>query len=310
MIPSTFCELTPEQAKKIKRNLNEDEYRFVTQIKSLKMWMDRHPFIPKQYEVEMLEIFLRACKYDMEATKQKLENYFVNKTKCPESFKVYSFEEIDWETLNNFYFLASRKLTPEGYKVTFAGFREVNINSCNIEVMCKFIWISAIYKANLSTLDAGNVLVINMNVFSPTMVVQLMTPFLKQTVKLLQTTFPFRTKQIFIINAPGYAENFINVCKMFLNDKIKNRVIIEAGDDKMKASIPNYCIPSDFGGTGDAISDRIQEWFSLLKHYEPWFKQHEKVIPLIDKIPKELFASSSIDDEMGTQGSFRQLSID
>ncbi|ETN67653.1 multiple wing hair [Anopheles darlingi] len=79
--------LVPELAEKARKELNEVPNRIPEDLASLRSWLIKQTHLNPRTDDQFLVNFLRGCKYSLEKTKEKLDNYYTVKTAIPEFFE-------------------------------------------------------------------------------------------------------------------------------------------------------------------------------------------------------------------------------
>lgn len=105
---------------------------------------------------------------------------------------------------------------------------------------------------------------------------QITPKFVKRFMTCLQNAYPVRIKAIYIVNAPSFFVALYNIVKIFLGDKIRNRVLkisvlyvlvrlfmcyklqvhFYSNVDDCYNDLPRSVLPKDYGGT-QASCDEI-----------------------------------------------------
>jgi hypothetical protein len=73
--------------------LNEVESEIPEALKDIKRWLATQPHIKSRTDDQFLISFLRTNKYDLDKTKEHLENYWTFKTMCYKEFGSQSIDD-------------------------------------------------------------------------------------------------------------------------------------------------------------------------------------------------------------------------
>lgn len=79
--------LSPELAKKAQDELGEVPDRINEDIDTLRTWISKQPHLKARQDAQFLVAFLRGCKYSLEKTKLKLDNFYAMRGAVPELYK-------------------------------------------------------------------------------------------------------------------------------------------------------------------------------------------------------------------------------
>jgi len=79
--------LSPELAKKAHDELGEVPERIDEDIETLRTWISKQPHLKARQDAQFLIAFLRGCKYSLEKTKLKLDNFYAMRGAVPELYK-------------------------------------------------------------------------------------------------------------------------------------------------------------------------------------------------------------------------------
>lgn len=295
----------------IRRSLGENQDRLEANLRVFEDWINCQNHLPKNYDKSLLKFFLRGCKHDLREAQRKFELYFVARTTLPEIYSnrkelLYGIENQRY--IRNSYTIVSPRLTDSGNRVSFFGVLNDNINDFDTMWHTRFSWLFADYRLVHDTTVAGEVFVFNAHNFTPIHATKFLTAITRKTISLAQTTYPFRIREVHIVNAPAYLDALISMVKVLLKEKLRQRVIVHRGTDTLLEHIPSKCLPSDFGGSLNSIEEIKFEWLQFFKSEIDWFLEEEDV-QCIRPIPKDLTDKFIVNEEK-MEGTFRKLQID
>lgn len=300
-----------EVLDEIRRSLGENQDRLETNLKAFEDWIDCQKHLPKNYDKSLLKFFLRGCKHDLREAQKKFELYFVARTTIPEIYtnrKELLFDMDNQRYIRNSYTIVSPKLTDVGNRVSFFGVLNDNVNDFDTIWHTRFCWLFADYRLVHDQIVAGEVFVFDAHNFTPLHATKFLTAITRKTISLAQTTYPFRIREVHIVNAPVYLDALISMVKVLLKEKLRQRVIVHRGTDTLLEYIPAKCLPIDFGGNLDSIVDIKHEWLLFFKSEIDWFLDQED-IKCSKPIPKDLTDKFLVNEEK-MEGTFRKLQID
>lgn len=83
----TIRSLSPELAKKAHDELAEVPERIDEDIDTLRTWIAKQPHLKAREDAQFLVAFLRGCKYSLEKSKLKLDNFYAMRGAVPELYK-------------------------------------------------------------------------------------------------------------------------------------------------------------------------------------------------------------------------------
>lgn len=79
--------LSAELALKAQEELGEVPDRIPEDIEALRTWISKQPHLKARQDAQFLVAFLRGCKYSLEKTKLKLDNFYAMRGAVPELYK-------------------------------------------------------------------------------------------------------------------------------------------------------------------------------------------------------------------------------
>jgi len=85
--------LPPDLLEHAIKKLNEDPKRRAADVQAIREWFKKQPHIIADPSDQLIISFLRACKFSLERTKEKLDLYYTVKSALPELFGGCDFRD-------------------------------------------------------------------------------------------------------------------------------------------------------------------------------------------------------------------------
>lgn len=79
--------LSAALALKAQQELGEVPERVPEDIETMRIWISKQPHLKAREDAQFLVAFLRGCKYSLEKTKLKLDNFYAMRGAVPELYK-------------------------------------------------------------------------------------------------------------------------------------------------------------------------------------------------------------------------------
>ncbi|XP_075226753.1 alpha-tocopherol transfer protein-like [Lycorma delicatula] len=279
-------------------------------IEHLKTWVNKQPHLPHVADDELLETFLFSCKNSLETAKTKLDQYYTVRATMPEYF--LERDPTNPQLQKHMLYTPLPRLTKEGYRVIFVKFYDTDPSNFDplttnkgALMLCEvlFRWekcagILVIYDTEGLTLAHTGAVTIRMT---------------KNFIQCALSAFPQRVKGIHLINTSPVAQAFLNFNKMFLKDKIKNRIFMHTKESStLFDHVSKEIIPQEYGGTFPCTMTQVREFtIKNLENYKNLFLKEKDIMADLTKKAANGETSALEEAELfGIQGSFRSIHID
>ncbi|XP_024880547.1 retinol-binding protein pinta-like, partial [Temnothorax curvispinosus] len=273
-VPHVPQELSEEDERYAAANLNETDETKENAVAEIKRWIEDELRI--RIDDFFILRFLRVCKFNLEKTKMRIQNYYKLQSTLPEWFKNRDpFRPELQELLDLGICLPLRKPDSQG--------RLVVIIRSNLHDPRRY-QISDIFKMSLIAMEVaikyypaasvyGCVMLID--VANPTLqhIFQLQPYILMNIVHSWQSCYPMRFQKINIFNVPTFFNVVVNILKSFMTEKIKNRfhTYSHSLDDCFK-DISAEILPIEYDGTDGTIQELKDYWKKLIEENCGWLK--------------------------------------
>jgi len=305
-------ELTPELAQLAKDELGEVPSRIPADLQAIKDWLAKQTYINARTDDQWLIAFLRGCKYSLERTKEKLDNYYTMRTTIPELTEAVhpsdaKLQEIMKLGVN---LILPKPCSPNGVRVIIIRPGAYDPNKFNVLDTMKLSNMAT----DLLLRDDDHIVVAGMRVIIDLKNVgighftQMNPSNVKKMVASGQDALPIRQKGTHHINTPPGVESVFAIIKSFMNEKSKQRLFIHNEDmEALYKFVPKDILPEEYGGNGGKIQDIIDDWKKKIEDNADWFMEGVQFKTDESKRPGKPRTAETI---FGIEGSFRQLNVD
>ncbi|KYN39651.1 Alpha-tocopherol transfer protein [Trachymyrmex septentrionalis] len=270
-------ELTSTDKEYAATHLNETDETRETTIAEIRRWINDEMHI--QIDDFLILRFLRVCKFNLEKTKTRIQNYYKLRSDLPEWFtNTDPFQPELQELINMGLYLPLRKPDNQGRLVlivrTTLHNPRIHKESDIFKIGVMMVELAMKNRAIATSASVYGLSFIN-DAINPTIhqIFQLGRPsVLKKIAHTWQNCYPMRFQLINVINAPMFLDIPIKIFKSFLSEKINKRLHVYS--HMMQScfkDIPVDILPVEYGGTGGTIQELIEYWKTLIEENREWF---------------------------------------
>ncbi|KAG5684534.1 hypothetical protein PVAND_013762 [Polypedilum vanderplanki] len=297
-------QFSPETIRKAKEELREDEDKKNHSLEHFKTWLKIHPFIKNCCTEDFFLLsFLRVKKFWNDKAFKVIENYLIFRQKYKEWFDL-SDKQIEKyrELVKCGYSFFSHERNNDGSAVLIFNVATVDLDKFSIDDLFQCIFTNlTLALLDQKTQVCGISFVGNLSNASVKQVTIYPVSYVVTFAKHLINSGPMRLKAINLIGAPVYANSIINVLKLALSEKLRNRMHILKEMNELVDATNKECLPKELNG-------EITQNEMIEKH----LIMFDEKLPLLIKLGEYELSMNKIDQRLKSEtiGSFRKLNID
>ncbi|XP_012529320.1 alpha-tocopherol transfer protein-like [Monomorium pharaonis] len=281
----------------------------LSDIQSLREWCEKQAHLPK-IEDSFLALFLHSNYYQIEATKNTIENYYTTRTHLPEFFcNRDPFKEKELrQAFKVMGIFPLSGTTKDGYKMLYGTFLDADPSHYVFNDVAKYATMLMDTLFLTYGTNNGYVLIFDESKLSFGHVTRVNPLSAKKHLYYIQEAAPLRLKGIHLINSPPAMEMLMNIIKPFMKKELIDLIHFHSSFESISKYIPVDALPNEVGGKGGCTQELAEIQVKRFKDYREWFLLDETTRRVNEAL--RINKSKSASDLFGVEGSFKKLDID
>jgi len=225
--------------------------------------------------------FLRGCKYDINRTKTRIENFFSFRSQVKEWYSDRDPLKPELDSLLDIgTFLPLPGYDDKGRKVILIRATIHNpyknkqddvfkIMNMVLDVLCRDEEAISVH---------GVVAVIDLSGVGVGHAMQMTPSIIRKAVNSWQEVNPIRTKSMYYVNTPLNVHVIMNIFKTFMSEKLRRRLHLHRGNGGkvLRTIVSLHQLPEEYGGTGPSVTNLIAEWKKKILDSREWLLDEER----------------------------------
>ena len=282
-------------------------------LTSIREWLFKSPHLHSiRTDDEFLTSFLRGCKFSLERTKEKLDNFHAVKTCIPEWFANWDpFDSAIQEILDAGICLPLPGYDKEGRCVILNLPGNVNPSKMKLDdLMRATIMVMTLARKNNEQADIrGFVVIQDLEGIKPSHLTLFDLAVVQKLKTMGKKAWPVRPKGAHILNKPSILDSIGRIISSHQEKKLRERNSVHLPGDlsKLHEELGMEILPEEYGGTNGNVDELRIYWKKEVEKNRDWliaqtqFKTDEKKRRGCTKLPLDI---------LGMEGSFRKLNVD
>ncbi|XP_018393542.1 PREDICTED: alpha-tocopherol transfer protein-like [Cyphomyrmex costatus] len=304
-----FVSMSVTKGISLEEEMKRNPQLKLSDVQSLREWCEKQQHLPK-IEDNFLALFLHSNYYQMEPTKDKIENYYTTRTLLLDIFcNRDPLEEIGlqqiFKTMAQFLL---NGLTKDGYKMIFFSLLDSDPSSYNLDYSFKYTTMLTDVHFLMDGTNNGFVFVIDGSKFSVGHIIRFNPLVLKKCVYYVQEAAPMSIKAIHIINSLPAMEMLMKLVKPFMKKELVDAIYFHSSLESLSKYIPVDTLPNESGGKAGSVHKLAEIGVKKFEDYREWFLLDESARRVNEAL--RIGKSKTTNDLFGMEGNFKKLDID
>ncbi|XP_017763008.1 PREDICTED: alpha-tocopherol transfer protein-like isoform X2 [Eufriesea mexicana] len=275
-----ICQLSTEEKAYLAANLNETDETRPIKIAEIRQWIIENDNLHAPTDDFFVLRFLRACKFNVEKTKSKLQNYYKQRTNLPEWYSNRNpfLSELQ-ELFDLGVLLPLRKLDNEGRMIVIirAAVHSPRKHKMTDMLKAALMILDLVLRDHEFVTIYGITAILDIGGITYEHVLQLPPNVIKNLVHAWQGCYPVRIYSLNFINAHKFINVVLNIFRSFMTKKLRQRVHVHArGKLKLYETLPMDILPKEYGGMDGTVKELSEYWKRKVKENREWFAEEEK----------------------------------
>ncbi|KAJ8712715.1 hypothetical protein PYW08_008019 [Mythimna loreyi] len=305
-----LLKITPDIIENVRKIHNLDKPgRLEDAIKILEEWLQKQDhIIKKDYSKDYLERILVSCKGSVEKSKKQIDRLCTMKTLVPKFFSKVNVKQELANVSDVVLVVPLPIITEDYYRVEIV---KIKNKSFTAESFMQYFQYTIILSEYNKSYDYVNGYIIVQD-FTELNLMDLISKMnhteLQQFSSIMVDGYGARVRAIHILSDSLAIELLIKTMKLFVSEKIGNRIYFQPTLEDLHKVVPKEILPVEYGGNERSIEKLQEEWMEELSTEE-----HVEFMKMMNKActdETKRHDGKFNEEYMGMPGSFRGLSVD
>ncbi|CAH1163219.1 unnamed protein product [Phaedon cochleariae] len=301
-----MLQISEVEYKAILKHHNVSEREFLERVQILKEWMEKSDLPIEDTLGEKLKLALINCKLSLEKSKRCIEGYYRIRTLYADFFDRLVPDTEDYKQakrLGKTVFMP--KLTPDLCRIAIFRVDDPN-GEANDGLQYEIV---AIMGAEMRIMSGDcaltNIIILDFRDFGLKNIIKY-TPNVQHKIVNIMIAVNLRIKNIHLVNLPPMIDKLITLIRAVLPAKFFDKICFHQNFESLYEYIPKEYLPKDYDGTQSTIDELQEMWCAEMEKHVDKFKK----LVVSAKCPRLLDTKVPENVQFGTDGSFRQLTLD
>ncbi|XP_014244485.1 clavesin-2-like [Cimex lectularius] len=293
-----YWKVSLEEEFKRNKELKQDDLTLI------KDWMSKTPHLPKLIDVQIV-LFLRACNFSLERTKEVIDLNYTMRTRLPEMFADRDLKR-DWlqKAMANMNVTFMPNRDKHGNVVVLYQIKKMDISNFNMEEYAKLTFMLQDMSNCMLGSAPGYVFIQDLQNLTFSEILQCPISSTSNMLKFTQEASNCVIKGLHFINGGMVIEKLFALMNPFLKPDVKKLIFVHSTVDSMVEAVGKEVVPSDYGGTGPSWKELNEKTIQDLNEHQQYFFEEMK-----QRVVEKKRTANEL-KEYGIQGSFKKLELD
>ncbi|KAF6211103.1 hypothetical protein GE061_014217 [Apolygus lucorum] len=286
----------------------EGEYARCSEVKKSEVnmiqdWLSKQPHLPAMSENHII-VYLRACKFSLEKTKEAIDLNFTIRTRYSDFFGNRRLDSMR-KTVKHLDMSLMSERDKNGNVVVCYRLKPMDLSDWSYAEFTKLSMMSQdVCNWELGSAP-GYVFVHDIKNLTFSQIIQSPISLIAASLKYSQEASACSIRGIHIMNGGSIFEKLFTVIKPFLNQEVIDVMKVHSNYEDLVTAIGAQAVPKDYGGNGKSIQEGHDEMIKLIEKYQDDLIEEEK-----HRVDEKKRPEGNKAGDFGIQGSFRKIEVD
>uniref|UniRef100_A0A0A9XH45 Alpha-tocopherol transfer protein n=2 Tax=Lygus hesperus TaxID=30085 RepID=A0A0A9XH45_LYGHE len=274
-----------------------------TEVNMIQDWLAKQPHLPTMSENHII-VYLRACKFSLEKTKEAIDLNFTIRTRYPDFFSDRRLETMT-KTVKNLDMSLMSERDKDGNVVICYRLKPMDLSEWSYADFTKLSMMSQdVCNWELGSAP-GYVFVHDIKNLTFSQIIQSPISLIAASLRYSQEASACSIRGIHIVNGGTIFEKLFTVIKPFLNQEVIDVMKVHSNYEDLVSAIGAQAVPKDYGGNAQSIKEGHDKMIKLIEKYQDALLEEENYRADEKKRPE-----GNKTGDFGIQGSFRKIEVD
>uniref|UniRef100_A0A0K8UR17 Alpha-tocopherol transfer protein-like n=1 Tax=Bactrocera latifrons TaxID=174628 RepID=A0A0K8UR17_BACLA len=272
----TVRELDPVLRELARTNCNENPDTVVEHIEVIKEWIRKSPHLKASNNPQLILAFLRRCKFNLEDTKKRIDNYYAMKN---EYHDVLCERELSDELIEFYrtgiHVIPKKPIAHDGPAVMISQYCKIDLKKSNPRLAFKLLFI--LFETLAMESDNASIVGLTYIIDCRDVGLHLMTQFEPSTLKkgyiVAEDCMPLKLKEVHLINMRREGVSVFNFLSSLLPNSMHFKFVAHKKAEDLLECIPRDAVTVEYGGNNGYLTEAIKSFESNLLLYKEHFKK-------------------------------------
>ncbi|XP_050334400.1 alpha-tocopherol transfer protein-like [Bactrocera neohumeralis] len=308
----TIRELDPVLRELARTNCNENPDTVVEQIEVIQEWIRKSPHLKASNNPQLILAFLRRCKFSLEETKKRIDNYYAMKN---EYHDVLCERELSDELIEFYrtgiHVIPNKPIANDGPAVMISQYCKIDSKKSNPRLAFKLLFI--LFETLAMESDNASIVGLTYIIDCRDVGLHLMTQFepflLKRGYIVAENCMPLKLKEVHVINMRREGVSVFNFISSFMPNTMRFKFVAHKKAEDLLECIPRDAVTVEYGGNNGYLTEAIKSFETKLLLYREHFK-NDGNFGTNEKLRIGRKREWELVELSGAIGSFRKLEVD
>ncbi|XP_026749978.2 alpha-tocopherol transfer protein-like [Galleria mellonella] len=272
-------------------------------IVSIKEWIAKENYLPRDLDDIMLRKFLHSCYGSLERTKKCIEKFCTTRALLSELYT--SRDPTSSKMASSFSITNVTTYKAEDNEILIHQLNDPLLEKFSFYDVLKSFTIQADYwLRDYDFFPSGHIIVLDIKDYTLKIIPKVNIMYFRDFLIFLLEAMPVRVKQVHVVNCPSYYDKLYALVKSALPSEICDIIKFHSNVESLQQRIGKKFLPAEYGGEAQSMKEQNQEWITKILKDRKMFLNDNLWKADLKRKPK----SNSIENSMS--GSFKTLSID